>query len=56
MALNCSAKATGDGCGGKKPCVTDNAAKVGRPKYTAGKLYLAATVITNGTNNTKPTP
>src|SRR5687767_2300170 len=39
LAWNCATNAAGEGCGGRKPCVTDNAASIGRPIYTAGNLY-----------------
>src|ERR1035437_6621325 len=39
LAPNMGTSAEGDGCGGRKPCVTDNAAKSGTPIYTAGSLY-----------------
>ena len=31
LALNCATRLVGAGCGGKNPCVTDNAAIIGNP-------------------------
>ncbi len=54
--LNCITRATGEGWGGKKPWVTDSAVSIGKPMYTAGKLYLYTTEKIRGTINTKPIP
>ena len=50
-----SIRAVGEGCGGRKPCVTESDASIGSPIYTAGILYFKATEKISGTTNTKPT-
>src|SRR3954447_22317010 len=54
-ALYVFTKAVGAGCGGKYPCVTLNAATIGRPIYTTGILYLLDIAIISGTIKTKLT-
>ena len=39
LACSCATRATGDGWGGRNPWVTDKAASMGSPTYTAGNLY-----------------
>src|SRR5690606_37006039 len=53
-AFSMAAKATGPGCGGKKPWVTDSAAAMGIPMYNLGKPVAEAIANTSGINTTKP--
>ena len=54
-ALNITAIAVGEGCGGRNPCVTDNEASRGIPMYSNDRPVEAATVKINGTSITNPT-
>src|SRR5215471_7026332 len=47
--------AVGAGCGGRYPCVTLNAATIGKPIYTTGILNLLEIAIISGTIKTKLT-
>ena len=46
---------TGPGCGGKNPCVTDNAVTIGSPNFNIDTFARLATVNTSGINSTRPT-
>src|SRR6476469_968575 len=54
-ALYVFTNAVGAGCGGKYPCVTLNAATIGKPIYTTGILYLLDIAMISGTIKTKLT-
>src|SRR5699024_7232346 len=55
FAFNSLAITTGPGCGGKKPCVTDNAIAIGIPIFICDTPKRLAIVNANGINNTNPT-
>ena len=47
--------ATGDGCGGKKPCAIESPANSGIASATAGRPLPATSEKISGTKSTKPT-
>ena len=55
FAFNSFAITTGPGCGGKKPCVTDNAVTIGNPSFSGDTFARLAIVKTSGMSNTNPT-
>ena len=54
FALNNDDNATGLGCGGNNPCVTDKAAMSGIPIYNKDNPVSAPNAKIKGTNTTKP--
>jgi hypothetical protein len=54
LALKIVAKATGPGCGGRKPWVMDKAEAMGIPTYNRGSFVVLATANTRGMSTTKP--